>query len=639
VSGVRTRRYHAILLTAATPPTGRTALVNGFDAWVETARGRFPITSQRYTPDVLAPRGGRALQSFSTAPWPTWAFRLDDGTRVEQQLFVPRGQSLAALSWRVLDGAAARLTVRLFFSGRDHHQLHHENREFWCDAAFDRGALVWEPYQGLPSVVALTSGAYRHDPHWYRNFLYTEERARGLDHVEDLAAPGEIDFDLGHDEAVLLLAAETKEAPAPREDARALLERLRSAEVTRREAFATPLARAAEAYLVRRGSGGTVLAGYPWFTDWGRDTFIALRGLGLAAGRLAHVRQVLLEWAGLVSEGMLPNRFADQGAQPEYNSVDAALWYVVAAWEYAAAARAAGGLDAGDQARLEAAGRAILEGYARGTRHGIRLDGDGLLAAGEPGWQLTWMDARVDGREVTPRIGKPVEVQALWINALRIGAAVDARYGPMAERAQAAFAARFWNEDAGALFDVVDVDHVPGARDASFRPNQVLAVGGLPFALLAGERARRLVEAVERRLLTPLGLRTLAPDVPGYRGRYGGGVAERDGAYHQGTAWPWLMGPFVEAWLRVHGDTATTRAEARRRFVQPLLAHLDDRGLDHVCEVADGDAPHAPGGSPFQAWSLGELIRALALTEPPAAGRVSSSGPPMEASRPRTSAP
>jgi len=297
--------------------------------------------------------------------------------------------------------------------------------------------------------------------------------------------------------------------------------------------------------------------------------------------------------------------------------------------EYAVAARAAGALDAGDEAALTAAGRDILEGYSRGTRHGIRVDGDGLLAAGEPGWQLTWMDARVDGREVTPRIGKPVEVQALWINALRIGALLDPRYDAMARRAQEAFAARFWNEEEGGLFDVVDVDHVAGTSDAAFRPNQILAVGGLPFALLEGERARRLVDAVERRLLTPLGLRTLAPDAPGYRGHYGGGVAERDGAYHQGTAWPWLLGPFVEAWLRVHGDGPEPRAEARRRFVQPLLDHLHDRGLDHVCEVADGDAPHAAGGAPFQAWSLGELIRALALTEPPA--------PPKKGRPPRAS--
>ena len=629
VGGVRTRRYHALLLTAATPPTGRTVMVNGFDAWVETPGGRFPITSQRYTPEVLAPVGGRTLESFTTEPWPTWVFRLGDGTRVEQQLFVPRGQPLTALTWRALDGAAARLTVRLFFSGRDSHQLHHENREFWCDAAGDRGALVWEPYEGLPSVVVLTTGAYRHDSHWYRNFLYEEERARGLDHVEDLASPGEIDFDLGQDEAVLLLAAERQDAPAPREDARALLESLRSAETTRRGAFATPLARAADAFLVRRGRGGTILAGYPWFTDWGRDTFISLRGLCLAAGDLEHARRVLVEWAGLVSEGMLPNRFAERGEQPEYNSVDAALWYFVAVSEYAVAARAAGALDAGDEAALTAAGRAILEGYSRGTRHGIRVDGDGLLAAGEPGWQLTWMDARVDGREVTPRIGKPVEVQALWINALRIGALLDPRYDAMARRAQEAFAARFWNEEEGSLFDVVDVDHVAGTSDAAFRPNQILAVGGLPFALLEGERARRLVDAVERRLLTPLGLRTLAPDAPGYRGHYGGGVAERDGAYHQGTAWPWLLGPFVEAWLRVHGDGPEPRAEARRRFVQPLLDHLHDRGLDHVCEVADGDAPHAPGGAPFQAWSLGELIRALALTEPPA--------PPKKGRPPRAS--
>lgn len=261
------------------------------------------------------------------------------------------------------------------------------------------------------------------------------------------------------------------------------------------------------------------------------------------------------------------------------------------------------------RSRLQQAVEAILAGYTSGTRFAIRADDDGLLRAGVPGVQLTWMDAKVGDWVVTPRIGKPVEVQALWINALRIAAAWNPRWLEPATRASQAFAARFTDPLSGALFDNVDVDHVPGTVDRAIRPNQIFAVGGLPFPLLEGSAARAVVDQVETHLLTPLGLRTLAPSDPAYRGRYAGGPLERDSAYHQGTVWPWLIGPFVEAWLRAHQPDAGARGQARTRFLAPLIEHLDHDGLDHVCEVANGDAPHLPGGTPFQAWSLGELLR------------------------------
>jgi len=324
---------------------------------------------------------------------------------------------------------------------------------------------------------------------------------------------------------------------------------------------------------------------------------------------------------------MLPNRFPDEGDAPEFNAVDASLWYVIAVQEYLEAAKAAGSSLAcrfcgAPSGCLERAVLEILDGYAAGTRHGIRMDADGLLAAGVPGVQLTWMDAKVGDWVVTPRIGKPVEVQALWINALRIGARLDGRWAERFERARDSFAARFWNEEGGYLHDVVDVGHQPGTVDRTFRPNQVFAVGGLPYPVLAGDKARQLVDAVEARLLTPLGLRSLAPDDPAYIPRYAGGVRERDGAYHQGTVWPWLLGPFVEAWVRVRGGRATARDEARRRFLRPLLDHLTTAGLGHVSEVADGDTPHTPGGCPFQAWSVGEALRLdrVVLRETPAIG-------------------
>lgn len=607
VSGVRTRRYHALLLHAATPPGGRTVLVNGFDAFVETPSGRYALSSQAYEPDAVHPDGASRIESFASEPWPSWIFRLPDGTRIEHAIFVPHERAAVMLTWRVLDANAgpATLRVRPFLSGRDYHALHHENGAFRFEPETSGDAQVWRAYDGVPPVWSRANGGYEHAPHWYRRFRYDAERARGLDASEDLASPGEYVFDLTAGEAQWTLAALGHERGLGDVPA------LRDAERARRAAFGSPLRRAADAYVVRRGRGRTLVAGYPWFTDWGRDTFIALRGLCLATGRSDVAREIVLEWAGAVSDGMLPNRFADAGETAEYNAVDASLWYVVAGHEWLAAAD--GVASSADQRRFDAAVDAILEGYAKGTRYGIRADADGLLAAGAPGAQLTWMDAKIGDRVVTPRHGKPVEVQALWINALRLAGARRAEWRALAERASAHFAERFWNPATGTLFDVADARGVAGAMDASLRPNQIFAVGGLPFALLDGKRARSVVDAVETQLWTPLGLRSLAPDDPAYRGRYAGGVAERDGAYHQGTVWPWLAGPFVEAWLRVRGGSRRAKDVARERFLAPLLAHVGTAGLGHVSEVADGDAPHAPGGCPFQAWSLGELLRISAL--------------------------
>jgi len=643
-SGIRTRRYHGLLSAAQTPPTRRVMLVNALEAWLELDGRRVALSSHAYDPDVVHPDGASRLASFEAEPCPTRTWDVGDGLRVVERTFVRHGSPLVVVTWR-LEGAAkrfreARLEVRPLLSGRDLHGLHHESPAFGFDAWVDRRLVRWAPYPDLPAVLALWDGVYRHDPAWYRSFRYDEERARGYDYREDLAAPGVLSADLRAGEAALVLAADAPpgsrpDAPGPAaghglasfhragdllrraSSAAELARALWDAERERRERLGSPLSRAADAYLVRRGEGLTVVAGYPWFADWGRDTFLSLRGLCLATGRLDEALAILLEWSGLVSRGMLPNRFAEFGEEPEYNSVDASLWFAIAVHDLFAAFAAAGReLPAGARGRLERAVAAILWGYAAGTRYGIRAELDGLLACGEEGTQLTWMDAKVDGRVITPRAGKPVEVQALWINALRFASGFEPGFEGLAARAARSFEERFWNEEAGCLDDVVDADPPGPVADASVRPNQILAVGGLPWALLEGERARRVVDLVEARLWTPLGLRTLDPADPRYHGVYAGGPVERDEAYHQGTAWPWLIGPFVEAWLRVRGSGADARREARERFLQPLLEHLAEAGLGHVSEVADGDAPHRPGGCPFQAWSVGELLRAQRLLEP-----------------------
>jgi len=609
-SGLRTRRYHALLLVAAAPPADRRALVQGFVARLVTPEGSVELWPQAYAGGFTAHADAESVE-FALDPWPTWRIVTRLGV-VLVEIFVPHGEPAVVVAFRLERPTRdARLEVRPLLSGRDFHGTQHENGAFAFSPEARDKALRFAPYPGVPAVLSLANGAYRHAPDWYRRFSYAEEAARGLDAEEDLAMPGVLSFDLAAGEALWVLAAELPGRLALEgREVSVLVEELRVTERRRRAAFPSPLELAGNAYVVRRGAGRTLLAGYPWFGDWGRDTFIALRGLCLATGDFETARAILCEWAGVVSEGMLPNRFADDAAAvPEYNSVDASLWYVLAVGEMLEAPAARAVLSPPEAHRLETAVVEIVAGYARGTRYGIRRDADGLLAAGEPGVQLTWMDAKVGDWVVTPRIGKPVEIQALWVHALGIAARWDARFRDFAMQARAALEARFWNEARGMLFDLVDDGHVPGRVDAACRPNQILAAGGLPHTLLSPERARKVVDAVERELWTPVGLRSLERGHPAYVPCYRGGVRERDGSYHQGTVWPWLMGPFVEAWVKSRGGTPEARARARERFVAPLLEHLGHAGIGHVSEVLDAEPPHRPGGCPFQAWSVSELIR------------------------------
>lgn len=612
VSGIRTRRYHALLLVATTPPTGRLVLVNGFDAWVDTAAERFYLTSQHYAPDVIAGGGAELIAEFTADLWPRWELRLPDGTRIEQEICVGRDSQATVVKWRLLtQRKGIRLSVRPFLSGRDYHALHHENPGFRFDATMAGERVTWQPYEGVPCVVALSNGDYRHEPQWYRNFRYAEEAARGLDDTEDLASPGVFEYELNGVPAVLLFATHESEAISRKRDLSAVefAETILANEKLRRAEFPSRLHRAADEYIVRGRHGKTIIAGYPWFTDWGRDTFIALRGLCLATGRFSDAREILIGWANSVSEGMLPNLFPDHGAKPEYNSVDASLWYVIAVYDLLQAADGSGVVSAKDKRAFQDAILAILDGYSKSTRFGIRMDDDGLLSAGERCVQLTWMDAKVGEWVVTPRAGKPVEVQALWLNVLKIASQFAPQWEVIFERGLKSFRDKFWNKTAGCLYDVIDVNHRSGEVDAAFRPNQIFAVGGLPFQLLDGARAERIVSLVEERLWTPLGLRSLAPGEAGYAAHYSGGVLQRDGAYHQGTVWPWLIGPFVEAWVRARGGTNEAKRTARERFLTPIVAHLDAAGLGHISEIADATAPHTPRGCSFQAWSVGETLR------------------------------
>ncbi len=630
--GTRTRRYHALLLVASPDSERRFVLVNGVEAWFETepGGGTVALSSQRYAPDgVVHPAGAMLSAAFSSEPWPHWdcaqaakgtgagagtGTGAGAGARITHEIHGVHASATTLLHWRFEGRGKARLHVRLLMSGRDWHALHHENPAFrFAVEQPARSTWRFAPYDGVPPIVVASNGRYAPSPTWYRQFLYEEERERGLDCVEDLASPGVFTWDLdgtANPEAELVLTTSPEwRGLAITGDVAAECQAIRERERARIERVSSRMERAAEAYLVQRGARRTIIAGYPWFTDWGRDTFIALRGLCLATGRVADAEAILLSWCDQLSDGMLPNLFPSGGAAPEYNSVDASLWFVVAV---RALSNATSGQVPQIPAPFIAACDEILTRYSRGTRYGIRMDSDGLLAAGAPGVALTWMDAIVDGVPVTPRAGKAVEVQALWINALEFAASWNTRWRVTAARARDSFAKRFWNERHGCLFDVVDVDHMAGAVDDRLRPNQVFACGGLPLALVEGTRAKSIVDVLVKELWTPMGLRTLACSEPGYVGRVDGPLRERDRGYHQGTVWPWLTYAFLDAWTRANG---TTWDAARERFLPALLRHVETAGSGHVSEIADGDAPHEPRGCPLQAWSLGELLRVTRATE------------------------
>jgi len=506
------------------------------------------------------------------------------------------------------------LRVRPKLTGRDYHALHHENGSLSTAASIGAGTVTWQLYSDLPPVRAFHAGDYRHAPEWYRQVEFPVEQQRGLDHAEDWWSPGE--FTLPLVSGTVQTLALTSEA-GERLDIPALIkrERPRRTRVTRVAQTGDPLAgtlrRATDAYLSERGDRQTVIAGYPWFTDWGRDTFISLPGLCLVTGRLEVARQIIAAFAAHVSEGMIPNHFPDAGWQPEYNTIDASLWFIHAVGRYLAASQ--------DESRVRAtawpAVRQVLDGYRRGTRYGIRMDEDGLIAGGVPGTQLTWMDARVGDRVVTPRQGIPVEIQALWVQALAVGESLARLFSDKAyadqchadrQRAVAAFQQRFWCEQGGYLYDVIDG---PEGNDTSLRPNQLYAIS-LGNDLVSRDRAQHILRLVKKQLVTPVGLRTLSPDDPRYRPRYAGGVQERDSAYHQGTVWPFLLGPLVTVWIKSFGRNAKSRSEARG-FLNGLEAHLGEGCLGQVSEIFDAEAPHHPRGCYAQAWSVAEPLRAL----------------------------
>ena len=614
IIGLNTRRYHGFLVAATKPPVGRFLLLSKLEDTLVLDGQRYELSANQYS-GAVHPQGYRHLDSFRAHPFPRFTYRVGE-IEIEKTVLLVHGENTVVIQYQVsgdYGGRKCSLQVRPLIAFRDYHNTTHANDAISRQLEERAQVVTFKPYSDLPSLhFAHNADVLDRSGFWFYNFDYERERERGLDHQEDLYSPFLLDFDLAKTSAPAIIASLGDHEIA---DARPLrmreLERRKTivAASPAEDPFSRMLTAAADQFIVARAGQKSVIAGYPWFGDWGRDTMISLPGLTLVNGRYEEARGILREFARSIDRGMLPNRFPDAGESPEYNTVDATLWMFHAVFEFLRYTRDY------DFVRTELYEPLadIVGWHERGTRYGIGLDSDGLLHAGEHGVQLTWMDAKVGDWVVTPREGKPVEIQALWYNALRVmerlaaGFADHERaayYAALAARARVRFLEVFWNEAEGCLYDVM----TNAGPDRSIRPNQIFAVS-LPYPLLSHDQALRLLEVVERELVTPYGLRTLAPRDPNYRGRYGGDQHSRDGAYHQGTVWPWLLGPFVTAYVKVHGESVDARHRANQ-FLDPLRSHLRQAGLGQISEIFDGDPPHNPAGCIAQAWSVAEILRA-----------------------------
>ncbi|RME00337.1 MAG: glycogen debranching protein [Calditrichaeota bacterium] len=623
VAGAHTRRYHGLLVAATRPPVGRVVMISKLDETLVLENERAELGCNQY-PDAIHPKGYTFLQRFERGLFPEFEFRVGE-VLLRKTIAAINGENTTLVLYQVL--AAPRpftLELQPFVAARDFHSLTHANPHITTEAQFKQDVLCVTPYAGIPPVYLRVPGAkFVHEPQWYYNFEYRKEQARGLDFREDLFTYGHfaVRMEKGSRLGVIL----STDPPTGRQ-AFTLFNR----EKRRRQKLwvnlsgTAPLVQtlvlAADQFLVRRENRlRSVIAGYHWFSDWGRDTMIALPGLCLVTGRFTEAKKILQAFAAHVDRGMLPNRFPDGDSPPEYNTVDATLWYFVAIYKYFQYTRDLRFI----KNKLLPLLQEILDWHDRGTRYNIHVDQDGLLYAGEPGVQLTWMDAKIGDWVVTPRQGKAVEVNALWYNALRIFAELlqsaglqnNARhYAGRAQKVKHKFRKAFWYANGGYLYDVIDGEY----RDATFRPNQIFALS-LPFPLFSGAKARRILQLVEEKLLTPVGLRSLAPESPGYQPVYTGDPYARDAAYHQGTVWGWLLGPYMTALVRLRGQRGRARA---KKLLQQLAAHVyKEAGVGTISEIFDAEPPHRPRGCIAQAWSVAEILRVNFedLADPPQA--------------------
>lgn len=612
IIGANSRRYHGLLVASARPSFSRMVMLSKLEETLVLKDGsRYNLSSNRY-PGIIHPEGHRYLEEFRLDPFPIFTYRVGD-IEVEKAVFMVRGENTTVITYKILRSPGyLELLVRPLVAARDYHWLSIENSSFDKKVECLEGYIKMKPYNESP-ILYLANNADRFEAagYWYKSFEYQRERERGLEFREDLYSPGEMGFLVREgDKAYVVASTEGRKMRS--------IEVLESSEVLRhneiaeavgvRDSFAVSLANSADSFLIRRPDGvPAILAGYHWFWDWSRDALISLPGITLTLGRHEEAREILLSFAKYCDEGMLPNRFPERSKEPEYNSVDSSLWYFWAVHKFLEYTNDYDFVESNLLDCLEE----IIKYYINGTRYGIKMDRDGLISTSDPDIQLTWMDAKIGGWVVTPRNGKAVEVNALWYNSLKIMEDIcdklNLKYkhecARLAHLARKSFEMVFWNEGGGYLYDCVGEDGV----DRTLRPNQVLALS-LPYRIIAKEREKRVLDIIGKELLTPYGLRSLAPGDRNYRGIYSGDQRMRDACYHQGTVWPWLLAHFIEAYLNVYGRNKNTRQEARR-FLLPLISHLKEAGLGTISEIFDGDPPYNAKGALSQAWSVAEILR------------------------------
>ena len=627
------------------PPVQRTLLVAKVELSAHYLGVETDLSANEFAGGTVSGQGFTQLESFAVRDGiPTWRYALADAL-LEQRIFMAPGANASYLRLELLR-ASAPLTVALkpLIAYRDYHSHHRGARPFQLES--DSGQCRVQAFAGArPYRLSISEGRFIAAPEWYWNFWHRLEADRGLDAVEDLLMPGTFAADLSPNRPVYLTATAEAAEPAPGADILDVLksasQRLMAPLPKTAPGWIRALAQASDQFIVHRGearaaaapgatatlgatatpdaiaapsgaASSSIIAGYPWFADWGRDTMISLPGIATALGRYNLAAGILRSYAGFVDRGMLPNCFPDGGEAPQYNTADATLWMFHALDDYLLAKR-----DPDLVQELFPTLMSIIHAHSEGTRYGIHVDpADGLLHAGEPGTQLTWMDAKHGDQVFTPRIGKPVEINALWLNALEVCIRLASQVGHGGEqrfcqslltRAGSSFN-RFWNEERACLYDVIDVDG-GSAVEAGIRPNQILAVS-LPYCRLSPGQMRAVVDCCGRELLTSYGLRSLSPKDPGYVGRYRGDARQRDAAYHMGTVWAWLLGPFARAHYRAYGD-----ARLAQSFLDPLAQALNGACLGTLSEIFDGDAPHTARGCFAQAWSVAEILRSWIYLE------------------------
>jgi len=628
VAGTATRRYHGLLIAALRPPTGRTLLVFGLDESVTYLGARYSLATNRWRSGFVSPSGYLQIENFFLeGTKPVWQYALADGL-LEKRVWMKQGENTTYVQYTLVRASGpVDLDAKVLVGYRDFHGTMRADSFQMRNEPVEKGLRLTAFDGATPFYLKSAGASVEVRQEWYRDFLLPRERERGLDDHEDRLYAAEFHARLGLGESVTLVFTTESGASLDGEETRSEqsnheLKLFQAWQAKHAETCRTPaedepgwlwqLVLAADQFVVKRplpkdGEGQSVIAGYPWFSDWGRDTMIALPGLTLAQGRPEVARRILHSFAQYVEAGMLPNHFPDGGGAPEYNTVDAVLWYFEAVRQYYQSTH-----DLGLLSELYPVMAGIVDAHVRGTRYNIKVDpGDALLYAGGPDVQLTWMDVKIGDWVVTPRTGKAVEINALWINALhsmmgfsRALVKPGEGYAKLAEKAARNFL-RFWNPERDCCYDVIDAPGV--GNDGSLRPNQILAVS-LPFSPLGERQQRSVVDAVAQNLLTSHGLRSLAASEPGYKGKYAGGTRERDSAYHQGTVWGWLLGPFALAHFRVYGDR-----EAAQSFLEPLGLSIHAGGLGTIGEIFGGDAPFPAAGCIAQAWSVAELFRAWEL--------------------------